>query len=277
MIEKKNNEQEGHVEEGACILATRQLSVFAGKDTLLQGIDLSINVGEVFGLIGPSGAGKSTLLRCLNRLIDLDQGLRVEGDVLLHGQSLRGRGVDVDELRVRVGMLFQQPVVFPLSILKNVLFGVRHQRKIARKDRLLVVEKALRDAALWEEVKDRLHSAAMKLSVGQQQRLCLARTLAVEPEIILMDEPTSALDPKSTQAIDDLIMKLKKKRTIVLVTHHLNQARRLCDRVAFVSAKSGEGGRIACMGETDKVMSRTDLAELSDFIGCEQGVTCCES
>lgn len=277
MIETKSKGQSDPSETRTCILETRQLKVYAGKQVLLQGIDLGISEGEVFGLIGPSGAGKSTLLRCLNRLIDLDQGLRVEGAVLFHGQSVRGRAMDVDELRVRVGMLFQQPVVFPLSILKNVIFGVRHQRKIARRDRLLVAEKALREAALWQEVKDRLQTPALKLSVGQQQRLCLARTLAMEPEIILMDEPTSALDPKSTQAIDDLIMMLKKKRTIVLVTHHLNQARRLCDRVAFISAKSGEGGRIACMGETETVMSRTDLAELSDFVGCEQGVTCCES
>lgn len=262
----------------AQIIEMRKLCVYAGKQQLLQDVDLAVVGGEVFGLIGPSGAGKSTLLRCLNRLTDLDHGLRVTGDVFLHGQSVHGSEVDVDGLRVKMGMLFQQAVVFPVSILKNVLFGVRHHRVFPRSEWSAVAEKALREAALWEEVKDRLHAPAVKLSVGQQQRLCLARTLAVDPEVVLMDEPTSALDPKSTQAIEELISDLKVSRTIILVTHHLDQARRLCDRVAFVTAQPDGIGRIACSGSVDSVLGRTDLPELRDFIGSEidEALSCCE-
>lgn len=275
----QNNQNTESGVESAAIIETRKLCVYAGKQQILQDVDLAVVEGEVFGLIGPSGAGKSTLLRCLNRLTDLDHGLRVEGDVRLHGQSLCGSGVDVDGLRVKVGMLFQQAVVFPVSILKNVLFGVRHLRLFPRSEWPAVAEKALREAALWDEVKDRLQAPAVKLSVGQQQRLCLARTLAVDPEVVLMDEPTSALDPKSTQAIEELISDLKIRRAIILVTHHLDQARRLCDRVAFVTAQSDGIGRIACSGSVDSVLKRTDLPELRDFVGSEndEALSCCDT
>ncbi len=277
MIESTLVEKIDGDKAGQYILETRDLCVFAGNRKLLQDVNLRIVPHQVFGLIGPSGAGKSTLLRCLNRLIELDHGLRVEGEILLHGRSIYSSQVNVDHLRVRLGMLFQQAVVFPVSILKNVLFGVRHHRAVPRAEWTSAAEQALREATLWDEVKDRLQDCASKLSLGQQQRLCLARTLAVNPEVILMDEPTSALDPKSTQAIEELIGQLKTTRTIILVTHHLGQAHRLCDEVAFVSNQSGGIGRIACSGPVAAILESTDLPELKDFLcsGKDPVVTCC--
>ena len=225
----------------AAILETRALTVTAGGRTILRDVNVSVAARGVFGIIGPSGAGKSTLLRCLNRLVDLTPNLAVEGDVLFHGRSIYRGGTDIDSLRARVGMLFQQPVVFPKSILHNVVFGIRHLRRLPRREWPEVSERALREAALWDEVKDRLHQPALQLSAGQQQRLCLARTLATSPEIILMDEPTSALDPKSTEAIEDLIQRLKIEHTLVLVTHNLAQARRLTDWLACVCVENGAG------------------------------------
>ncbi len=223
------------------ILQVRRLNVFAGARQLLRDVSLDIPAHQVFGLLGPSGAGKSTLLRSLNRLIELDSSLKLTGDILLHGRSIFAPDVDVDALRARIGVIFQQPVVFPTSIQKNVLFGARHLGRVPRGELSAVAEKALREAALWDEIKDRLHEPAGKLSVGQQQRLCLARTLAVDPEIILMDEPTSALDTKSTEAIEELILRLKSQRTIVLVTHNLAQARRVCDRVTCLGIRENAG------------------------------------
>lgn len=227
--------------ENEPVLETRDLNVFAGERCLLRDVNLRIVARRVFGLIGPSGAGKSTLLRCLNRLIELDAGLRLTGDILLHGRSIFAATVDPDALRARVGILFQQPVVFPASIRNNVLFGARHLGRTPRKELPALAERALREAALWDEVKDRLNEPGIRLSVGQQQRLCLARTLALDPEVILMDEPTSALDPKSTEAIEQLILRLKATRTIVLVTHNLEQARRVADTLACVELRNGAG------------------------------------
>jgi len=228
------------------IIETFGLSVRAGERELLREVNLSITPQQVFGIIGPSGAGKSTLLKCLNRLIELSPGLRVGGDVRFHEQSIYAANVDVDALRARIGILFQQPVVFPKSILQNVIFGTRHLGKVPRKEWPVVAERALREAALWDEVKDRLRDSALRLSVGQQQRLCLARTLAVDPEVILMDEPTSALDPKSTEAIESLILQLKQKRTIVLVTHNLGQARRVADQLVCICVRDGAGVVTSC-------------------------------
>lgn len=264
-------------QHASTVLEVRDLSVHAAAKPLLSGIHLNVAANEIFGLIGPSGAGKSTLLRCLNRLIDLDPTLRVAGDVLLHGRSIRAPEIDPDALRVRIGILFQQPVIFPMSIVKNVLFGVRHLGNVPHRDQPALAERALRETALWDEVKDRLHAPATKLSVGQQQRLCLARTLAVDPEVILMDEPTSALDPRSTQAIEDLIASLKTQRTVVLVTHNLAQARRLCDRVAFLTAQTDGIGRIACTGPVESVLSQTSVPELRDYLNTDTPPTldCC--
>jgi phosphate transport system ATP-binding protein len=223
------------------VLEVRGLTVTAGTRTILRNVNLSIPPRQVFGLIGPSGAGKSTLLKCLNRLAELTPGLRVTGDVLLGGQSVFGTGTNPDDLRGRIGMLFQQPVVFPRSIYQNVVFGVRHLGTVPRRRWPEVVEAALREAALWDEVKDRLGEPAVKLSVGQQQRLCLARALACGPEVILMDEPTSALDPRSTQLIEELLVRLKERHTVVLVTHNIPQARRVADWLACVCVNDGVG------------------------------------
>lgn len=235
-------------------IETRSLHVYAGAKPLLRDINLRIAPGQVFGIIGPSGAGKSTLLRCLNRLIELDSGLRVEGDVELDGQSVFAPSVNVDALRARVGIIFQQPVVFPHSIYRNVIFGVRHLRRQPRKAWPDLAEQSLRQAALWDEVKDRLHDSALKLSLGQQQRLCLARTLAIDPEVILMDEPTSALDPASTQLIEELILRLKSRNTIVLVTHNLAQAARVADSVARIGVSRG-AGEVTASGPASAVLS----------------------
>lgn len=233
---------------GDPVLEVRGLSVQAGGRYLLRGVNLKVAENQVFGLIGPSGAGKSTLLKCLNRLIELTPGLRVSGDVLLRGRSIYDRGVNPDDLRARVGMLLQQPVLFPTSIYGNAIFGVRHLGRVKRRDLPDIAERALREASLWDEVKDRLHDPANRLSVGQQQRLCLARTLATEPDVILMDEPTSALDPRSTQAIEALVQQLKSRHTIVLVTHNIAQARRVTDWLAClcVNDSVGEVVETAC-------------------------------
>jgi len=239
------------------VLETRALGVRADGRELLRGINLSIAPRQVFGIIGPSGAGKSTLLKCLNRLVELTPGLRVSGDVRFHEQSIYASNVDVDALRARIGMLFQQPVVFPKSILQNVIFGTRHLGRVPRKEWAAVAERALGEAALWDEVKDRLHESALRLSVGQQQRLCLARTLAVDPEVILMDEPTSALDPKSTESIEALIFQLKQKRAVILVTHNLGQARRVTDSLACIVVRDGAGQVVEC-GPSQEVFRRRD-------------------
>ncbi len=249
----------------APVLEVRGLNVRAGAKPLLRDVSFAVRAGQVFGLIGPSGAGKSTLLRCLNRLSDLIPGLHVSGDVALHGTSIYAAGADVNALRAKVGMLFQQPVVFPASVEDNVLFGAQRLRPLSRSDRAALVESALREAALWDEMKDRLRTAATLLSVGQQQRLCLARTLAVQPQVILMDEPTSALDPKSTQAIEDLIVRLKARHTIVLVTHNVAQARRVTDWLACVCVRNGAGEIVesACC---DAVLGNPQCREVIEYL-----------
>lgn len=249
------------------ILETRDLTVRAGQRELLRNVSLSITPRQAFGIIGPSGAGKSTLLKCLNRLVELTPGLRVSGEVRFHNDSIYAPGVDVDALRARIGILFQQPVVFPKSIFQNVIFGTRHLGKVPRREWPEVVERALHEAALWNEVKDRLNDSALRLSVGQQQRLCLARTLAVDPEVILMDEPTSALDPKSTGAIEELILQLKQKRTVVLVTHNLAQASRVADWLACIEVRNGTGALAECAACSEVLKNR----------GSAPTASCCES
>lgn len=249
------------------VLETRGLTVRAGERVLLRNVTLSIAPKQAFGIIGPSGAGKSTLLKCLNRLVELTPGLRVSGDVRFHNDSIYSPAVDVDALRARIGILFQQPVVFPKSIFQNVIFGTRHLGQVPRKQWPEVAERALREAALWNEVKDRLNDSALRLSVGQQQRLCLARTLAVDPEVILMDEPTSALDPKSTEAIEELILQLKQKRTVVLVTHNLAQAGRVADWLACIAVNEGTGELAECAACSEVLQARNK----------NNATDCCES
>ncbi len=230
-------------EKKSTILSVKNLCVAIGRTTILDKISFEVAPRTVFGLVGPSGAGKSTLLRCLNRMIEMTPGSRVSGRVEFHGSNINSPTVDADALRARIGMIFQQPVIFPTSIEGNVLFGVSRLRRLSRREAAGVVEKSLREASLWNEVKDRLRSPGQALSLGQQQRLCLARTLATDPEVILMDEPTSALDARSSEAIESLILRLKASRTVVLVTHNLGQARRVTDWVACLcpSESSGAG------------------------------------
>ena len=213
-------------------ITVQNLDLFYGNFQALKSISLNIPGNQITALIGPSGCGKSTLLKTLNRMNDLVEDCRITGSVLLDGQDIYG-GMDVSLLRKRVGMVFQKPNPFPMSIYDNIAFGPRTHgvRSRARLDE--IVERSLRDAAIWDELKDRLKKSALGLSGGQQQRLCIARALAVEPEVLLMDEPTSALDPISTARIEELATELKKQYTIVIVTHNMQQAVRISDRTAF--------------------------------------------
>ncbi|SMP46574.1 phosphate ABC transporter ATP-binding protein, PhoT family [Desulfonatronum zhilinae] len=215
-------------------LEVENLQLYYGKDQALKDISMKIPTRRVTAFIGPSGCGKSTLLRCFNRMNDLIDICRIEGSIKLDGENIYDRTVDVAELRRRVGMVFQKPNPFPKSIYENVAYGLRLQGVNDRKKLDQVVEYALRGAALWDEVKDRLHENAFGLSGGQQQRLVIARAVAIEPEVILLDEPCSALDPISTAKVEDLIFKLKEKYTIIIVTHNMQQAARVSDYTAYM-------------------------------------------
>ncbi|WP_407927531.1 phosphate ABC transporter ATP-binding protein PstB [Belnapia mucosa] len=214
-------------------LAIKGLDFFYGTNKALKGIHLDIPARQVTGMIGPSGCGKSTLLRVLNRMYSLYPGQRAEGQVLLDGQNIIEDGVDLNALRSKIGMVFQKPTPFPMTIYENIAFGVRLHERLSKSQMDERVEWALTRAALWTEAKDRLNTSAMGLSGGQQQRLCIARTIAVRPEVILFDEPTSALDPISTLKIEELIDELKRDFTIAIVTHNMQQAARCADQVAF--------------------------------------------
>jgi phosphate transport system ATP-binding protein len=217
---------------GEIELEARDLSVLYGETRALKHVSIKIPDRKVVAFIGPSGCGKSTLLRCFNRMNDLVPGARIEGEAIFQGQNLYGDGVDAVDVRRRIGMVFQKPNPFPKSIYANVAFGAKINGY--KGDMGDLVEKSLKQAALWEEVKDRLDSSALALSGGQQQRLCIARALAVEPEVLLMDEPASALDPLATQKIEDLIYDLKQDYTVVIVTHNMQQAARVSDYTAFL-------------------------------------------
>ena len=215
------------------LLTIRNLEFFYGSNRALKGIDLLLPANQVTALIGPSGCGKSTLLRVLNRMYDLYPGQRATGEVTMEGRNLIDPDIDLNELRSRIGMVFQKPTPFPMSIYDNIAFGVKLHERLSKSEMDERVEWSLTRAALWEEVRDRLSTSAMGLSGGQQQRLCIARTIAVRPEVILLDEPTSALDPISTLKIEELIDELKQDFTIVIVTHNMQQAARCADQVAF--------------------------------------------
>ncbi len=214
-------------------IAIRNLEFFYGANKALKGITLDLPDRQVTGMIGPSGCGKSTLLRVLNRMYSLYPGQRAEGEVMLDGQNILDTDLDLNALRAKIGMVFQKPTPFPMTIYENVAFGIRLHEKLSRAQTDERIEWALTRAAIWNEVKDRLHSSAMGLSGGQQQRLCIARTIAVRPDVILFDEPTSALDPISTLKIEELIDELKQDFTIAIVTHNMQQAARCADQVAF--------------------------------------------
>ncbi len=215
------------------LLEVSELSLFYGYHQALKKVTMDIREKIVTALIGPSGCGKSTLLRCFNRMNDLIDGVRLEGALRIAGQDINGPDIDVIELRKRVGMVFQKSNPFPKSVYDNVAYGLRLQGVRNRAELAEAVERSLRQAALWDEVKDRLHTSGLGLSGGQQQRLCIARAIAIQPDIILMDEPASALDPIATARIEDLILELKKQFTIVIVTHNMQQAARISDYTAF--------------------------------------------
>ena len=242
-------------------LEVKNLGLAYGEHKVLKGISLSIPKQRVSAIIGPSGCGKSSLLRCFNRMNDLVEGCHIKGKVLLNSKNIYKASVDVSQLRRRVGMVFQKPNPFPMSVYENVAYGLRIQG-INRKRRLdEVVEKSLHAAALWDEVKDRLHDNALGLSGGQQQRLVIARTIAVEPEMVLLDEPASSLDPISTLKIEELIYELKSKYTIVIVTHNMQQAARVSDMTAFLNM-----GRLVEMDRTDKLFTNPSQRQTEDYI-----------
>jgi phosphate transport system ATP-binding protein len=242
------------------IFGLREVMVSYNKKPAVRDVTFDIGKNEITALIGPSGCGKSTLIRCLNRMNDLIPGATVEGEVLYHGQNLYAPQVDAVEVRKRIGMVFQKPNPFPKSIYDNIAFGPRVLGMKGDMDE--IVESALTHAALWDEVKDRLKTNAFGMSGGQQQRLCIARALAVEPDVILMDEPCSALDPISTGKIEDLMLELKKEYSIVIVTHNMQQAARVSDRTAFftveLSDEEHRTGRVVEFAETEKIFTNPD-------------------
>ncbi len=242
-------------------LEAQKLNFFYGKSQALYGIDIPFARNAVTALIGPSGCGKSTLLRTLNRIYALYPGQRAEGQVMLDGTNILDRGTDLSLLRARVGMVFQQPTPFPMSIYDNVAFGVRLYEKLSKSELDERVEDSLRRSALWEEVKDKLKSSGLGLSGGQQQRLCVARGVAVRPEVILLDEPASALDPISTAKLEETIVELKRDLTIVIVTHNLQQAARISDHAAFMYL-----GRLIEFARTDRLFDNPRATRTADYI-----------
>ena len=239
----------------------KDMELYYGSFHALKNVNLNIASGEITAFIGPSGCGKSTFLKSLNRMNDLVEGCRITGDIRLMGEDIYDRDMDVSVLRRRVGMVFQKPNPFPMSVYDNIAYGPRTHgvRKKAELDE--IVEKSLRDAAIWDELKDRLKKSALGLSGGQQQRLCIARALAVKPEVILMDEPTSALDPISTSKIEDLVMDIKKEYTIVMVTHNMQQAVRVSDTTVFFLL-----GKIIESGATGQMFSMPKDKRTEDYI-----------
>lgn len=250
------------------------LNVYYGKFLAVEGVSMDIAPRSVTAFIGPSGCGKSTLIRTLNRMHEVIPGAYVDGEVLVDGNNLYGAGVDPVSVRRQIGMVFQRPNPFPtMSIRDNVLAGVKlNNRRISKSDADDLVEKSLRGANLWEEVKDRLDKPGSGISGGQQQRLCIARTIAVEPEVILMDEPCSALDPISTLAIEDLIEELKSEYTIVIVTHNMQQASRVSDMTAFFNiAGTGMPGKLIEYDATEKIFSNPSVKATEDYVSGKFG------
>ncbi|GGO77233.1 phosphate import ATP-binding protein PstB [Marinobacterium nitratireducens] len=257
----QRDQRELRLEDEEITLQVKDLRLSYGEKEALHGIDMLIPKNRVTAFIGPSGCGKSTLLRCFNRMNDLVDSCHITGEILLDGDNIYGRAVDVAELRRRVGMVFQKPNPFPKSIYENVAYGLRIQG--VKKKRLIdeTVEWALRSAALWDEVKDRLHESALGMSGGQQQRLVIARTIAVKPEVLLLDEPASALDPISTLKIEELIHELKKDFTIAIVTHNMQQAARVSDYTAFMYM-----GDLIEFGVTDTLFTNPVKKQTEDYI-----------
>ena len=241
-------------------MVVENLDLYYGNFQALKNINLRLPENEISAFIGPSGCGKSTLLKCLNRMNDLVEGCKIDGKVTLDGQDIY-QGMDVTLLRKRVGMVFQRPNPFPMSIYDNIAYGPRTHGIHSKAKLDDIVEKSLRDASIWEEVKDRLKKSALGMSGGQQQRLCIARALAVQPEVLLMDEPTSALDPISTSKIEDLAVELKKDYTIIMVTHNMQQAARISDKTAFFLL-----GEMVEFGNTEDIFAKPQDKRTEDYI-----------
>jgi len=242
-------------------IAIKELNLYFGDDRVVHGLNLDIPPNEIMSVLGPANSGITTLLRAMNRLSDLIPDARMDGEILLDGKNIYGGGVNVTELRRRVGMVFDIPTPLPLSIFENVAFGPRRGGKIRRQALAEAVEQALRMAALWDDVKDRLNIPAMSLSGGQQQRLCIARVLALEPEVILLDRPCSGLDPISTARIEDSLLQLKERYTIVLAPHNVQQASRVSDRVAFMLM-----GNLIEEGASTAILSNPKDQRTSDYV-----------
>ena len=243
------------------IITAENLQLWYGDTHALKGIDMAIPEKNITALIGPSGCGKSTFLKTLNRMNDLIPSVRITGEVRYNGRSIFDKDVDVCALRRDIGMVFQKPNPFPMSIYDNIAYGPRTHETTSKKELDGIVEQALRDAAIWDEVKDRLKKSALGLSGGQQQRLCIARALAVRPQVLLMDEPTSALDPISTSRIEELALQLKERYTIVMVTHNMQQAVRISDNTAFFLL-----GELVEFGQTEKLFSQPKEKRTEDYI-----------
>ena len=242
-------------------IQVRDLNLYYGQNHALHGVNMDIKENSVTALIGPSGCGKSTFLKCINRMNDLVDNVRIEGSIEIDGENIYAPSVDTTVLRKKVGMVFQQPNPFPKSVYDNVAYGPRLKGITKKADLDEIVESSLRQAATWDELKDRLHKSALGLSGGQQQRLCIARALAVSPEILLMDEPTSALDPISTMKIEDLMADLREKYTVVIVTHNMQQAARISDDLAFFLV-----GEMVEFGDTKQIFSHPQDKRTEDYI-----------
>ncbi len=249
------------IDPGDIKMEVKNLEFFYGKTRALHSINLPIKANSVTAMIGPSGCGKSTLLRAMNRIYGLYPGQKAKGEILLDGENILDPKVDLSVLRTRVGMVFQKPTPFPMSIFDNVAFGLRMHEQLSRSEMQGRVEEALRRAALWEEVKDKLGTSGLGLSGGQQQRLCVARSIAVRPEVLLLDEPASALDPISSSKLEDTISELKRDYTIVIVTHNLQQAARIADFTAFMYL-----GKLIEFDETEALFTKPRSTQTADYV-----------
>lgn len=242
-------------------IKVKDLNLWFGETYVLKNLNMSIIKNKITAIIGPSGCGKTTLLRCFNRMHDLNDNVKIKGEITIDGENILSNKIDVTNLRMKVGMVFQKPNPFPKSIYENVIFGLKIKGE-KNKDKIMeIVEKSLKKAWLWEEVRDRLNKNALELSGGQQQRLCIARALATDPEIILFDEPTSALDPQSTLKIEELLLELKKDVTVIIVTHNIGQAGRISDFTAFLYL-----GELIEFGETNKLFTTPQNKKTEEYL-----------
>jgi phosphate transport system ATP-binding protein len=258
---KAGNQNTGNKDAKKVVYDTKDLNLWYGEGHALKNINLAINENEVTAIIGPSGCGKSTYIKTLNRMVELVPTVKISGEILYRGRNILDKSFQVEDLRTSVGMVFQKPNPFPKSIYENIAYGPKIHGIRDKKILDEIVEKSLRGAAIWDEVKDRLNSNAYGLSGGQQQRICIARALAIEPDVILMDEPTSALDPISTLKVEELVQELKKDFSIIIVTHNMQQAARISDKTAFFL-----NGEVIEFAETDKIFSNPSDKRTEDYI-----------